>query len=375
MGSLYRRSTKGNWQAQYTDHTGKLAQKSTKTRDKKTAAQILAYWETESAKRISGMIDPSVERIQKQSLRPIDDHKAEWIRSLESKGNAEVHTDRHASRLQAIIDYCGWIIAADITPESLDRFTASLRMRNRSNQTVAHYVQAAKQFTRWLTRTNRLSRNPLETSTKPNPNADRRRIRRMLLPAEWIWLKKVSADRSVLYELAIQTGLRSGELRSLHPGHLQLTGKHPHVLVRSAETKDSEIARQYLTRDFAVALASRNPANRQAVFDLPDAHYMAKMIRDDLQVARAAWIDRPESSKEDAESDFLLAKNDAGENLDFHALRHTCGSWLAIEGVHPKVIQTVMRHKSITLTMDTYGHLFPNSEPEAIEKLGKYLCQ
>lgn len=40
-----------------------------------------------------------------------------------------------------------------------------------------------------------------------------------------------------------------------------------------------------------------------------------------------------------------------------------------MRGVHPKTIQTVMRHKTITLTMDTYSHLFPEAEPEAINQL------
>ncbi len=35
-------------------------------------------------------------------------------------------------------------------------------------------------------------------------------------------------------------------------------------------------------------------------------------------------------------------------------------------GAHPKVIQSVMRHGSITLTMDTYGHLFPGQEADAV---------
>lgn len=36
---------------------------------------------------------------------------------------------------------------------------------------------------------------------------------------------------------------------------------------------------------------------------------------------------------------------------------------------HPKVIQTVMRHGTITLTMDTYGHLFPGQTENAPKKL------
>ena len=38
-------------------------------------------------------------------------------------------------------------------------------------------------------------------------------------------------------------------------------------------------------------------------------------------------------------------------------------------GAHPKVVQQVMRHGSITLTMDTYGHLFPGQEVAAVAGL------
>ena len=79
------------------------------------------------------------------------------------------------------------------------------------------------------------------------------------------------------------------------------------------------------------------------------------------------------SRHEQASSDFLAETNSAGERYDFHALRHTCGAWLAFARIHPKAIQTIMRHATITLTMDTYGHLFPSMEAEAIAKLGEIM--
>lgn len=35
---------------------------------------------------------------------------------------------------------------------------------------------------------------------------------------------------------------------------------------------------------------------------------------------------------------------------------------------HPKAVQALMRHSSITLTMDTYGHLFPGQEAETVAR-------
>lgn len=373
MGTLYRRSSKGNWHAEYTNHAGKRIQRSTRTANRKVAQQLLAHWEIEEAKRIGGMIDPQLERVAQQSLRPIADHVKEFMASLESAGRSKVHRDRTKKRIDAIADHAGWHTASDITAESVERYAAYLREQKRSNQTVAHYLQAAKQLTRWMYRTDRLRADPLKTISKPNPKTDRRWTRRMLLPAEWPWLRDAAGQRAVIYQLAIETGLRSSEVRSLRPSQIH-QGKHPYVTVKSGDTKDAKAARQYITVDLAGKLKRHKPRSKDQLFELPPDYDMADMVRGDLARARATW-EKTQAKKTVKESDFLLPGNDAGEWFDFHSLRHTCGAWLAIQGVHPKTIQTVMRHKSITLTMDTYGHLFPGAEPEAISKIGDLMRQ
>lgn len=50
------------------------------------------------------------------------------------------------------------------------------------------------------------------------------------------------------------------------------------------------------------------------------------------------------------------------DGTKFHALRHTYASLLIAANESPKVIQVRLGHSSITETMDTYGHLYPNSE-------------
>ena len=42
--------------------------------------------------------------------------------------------------------------------------------------------------------------------------------------------------------------------------------------------------------------------------------------------------------------------DDSGRYADFHCFRHTTGSLLAANGVHPKVAQILMRHCDINLT-------------------------
>src|ERR1700750_3412790 len=46
----------------------------------------------------------------------------------------------------------------------------------------------------------------------------------------------------------------------------------------------------------------------------------------------------------------------------FHDLRHFYASTLIAATLNPKVIQARLAHATITETMDTYGHLFPDAE-------------
>ena len=121
-------------------------------------------------------------------------------------------------------------------------------------------------------------------------------------------------------------------------------------------------------------------APKAPVFGMPDKTKVAGMLRADLAEARHQWLleatGRPDEYAQREQSDYLSDVNHEGEVFDFHCLRHTCGAWLAMAGVYPTVVQSVMRHGSITLTMDTCGHLFPGQESDAVARLGGMLsCQ
>ncbi len=59
----------------------------------------------------------------------------------------------------------------------------------------------------------------------------------------------------------------------------------------------------------------------------------------------------------------------------FHSLRHVCASLLIESGLPPKRIQTIMGHSSVSMTFDTYGHLFddPALVDDAFAKIGRGL--
>ncbi|HXA90156.1 MAG TPA: site-specific integrase [Mycobacterium sp.] len=48
------------------------------------------------------------------------------------------------------------------------------------------------------------------------------------------------------------------------------------------------------------------------------------------------------------------------QGVRIHDLRHTCASLAISAGANVKVVQRLLGHKTAVLTLDRYGHLFPD---------------
>ena len=46
-------------------------------------------------------------------------------------------------------------------------------------------------------------------------------------------------------------------------------------------------------------------------------------------------------------------------HIRFHDLRHTCATLLLSKGVHPKFVQELLGHATISITLDRYSHVIP----------------
>jgi hypothetical protein len=107
------------------------------------------------------------------------------------------------------------------------------------------------------------------------------------------------------------------------------------------------------------------------VFRLPSES--AAMLREEMAAARAAWIgeavDDSTARHDREQSRFLTPEDDDGRVADFHAIRHSTGAWASRAGASPKQVQRLMRHSTITLMLDTYGHLLPDEERATVNLL------
>jgi integrase len=56
----------------------------------------------------------------------------------------------------------------------------------------------------------------------------------------------------------------------------------------------------------------------------------------------------------------LLLKRAGLPDIRWHDLRHTCATLLLSRGTHPKYVQLLLGHASITMTLDRYSHWIPS---------------
>jgi integrase len=57
----------------------------------------------------------------------------------------------------------------------------------------------------------------------------------------------------------------------------------------------------------------------------------------------------------------------------WYDLRHTCGSFLVAEKVHPRVAKEILRHTRISTTMELYAHVMEEDAIEATDKVAGIL--
>src|SRR5215218_5434088 len=59
--------------------------------------------------------------------------------------------------------------------------------------------------------------------------------------------------------------------------------------------------------------------------------------------------------------------------IRFHDLRHTCATLLLSRGTQPKIVQEMLGHANIAMTMDTYSHVLPDMQEKAVNAMDDVL--
>ena len=202
MASIFKRQGKGSYVVAWFDHEGRRRQKSTRTTDKSAATRIANKIEADTALRRDGVVDPQLDAICDESRRSVESHLVDFENKMKAGGRKAKHIDTTSGIIRAIAEDGQWASVADISADAVNQYAGTLKAQGRSAQTIKNHLTAIKGFSKWLANNHKLPRDPLASVSKPNPKADRRRERRMLLPDEWSWLQATAPDGPERYGIA-----------------------------------------------------------------------------------------------------------------------------------------------------------------------------
>lgn len=59
--------------------------------------------------------------------------------------------------------------------------------------------------------------------------------------------------------------------------------------------------------------------------------------------------------------------------MRFHGLRHSAATILLTMGVSPNVVQEILGHNDIKITLGIYGRVLPGMRGQAMERMGEAL--
>jgi integrase len=329
-----------------------------------------------------GLLDTRSVAANKPLAKHIDDFQA----ALSATGTTKKHAETTGHRVRQVVNACSFRFWGDIDATAIESHLAERRDKQTlAAQTSNYYVASVKQFCRWMVKNRRATQSPVEHLQRVNAESDRR-IERRALSVDEVRLLLTAAklraglpevpgtERALVYRLALETGLRSNEIRSLTRGSFSFGDTLSTVTVEAGNSKrrrrDELPLRAETVKELKAHLDGKLHDTR--AFSLPRGDEMAEMLRADLAAARAAWLKAAESPDERAKrrkSSFLAAVDDAGRVVDFHGLRHTFITNLARSGVHPTVAQRLARHSDPKLTLMRYTHVELSEQQEALALL------
>jgi integrase len=211
--------------------------------------------------------------------------------------------------------------------------------------------------------------NPAQRPSRYIRTGDRREKIDFLAPEEGrILLEAAKAHRPRHYPIlatALYTGARQGELLALQWGDIDWHGKF--IEIRRANWR---------------GIISTPKSGKGRRVDLADhlagilSEHRRTLTEEALKKGRQMpeWVfPSEEGTALDAANfrkTFLLCLKKAGlRAIRFHDLRHTFASWLIANGESLAYVKDQMGHHSIQITVDTYGHLIPGANRQAVNRL------
>lgn len=220
-------------------------------------------------------------------------------------------------------------------------------------------------------------RNVTEAVKAPRPQS--KEVRPLGLEGVRLLLEAARGNRlEAIYVLAITSGMRQGELLGLKWEDLDLESGMLSVRRSLSITKDGPTldapknakSRRNIKLTTSAAESLRRHRTRQN-----EERLRLGSLWEDEDLVFPGEAGQPMRPWTLLGGSFrrLLKASGLPETTRFHDLRHTCATLLLLRGVHPKFVQELLGHATISITLDTYSHVLPSMGDQASKAMEEAL--
>jgi len=308
-----------------------------------------------------------------QRMPTVGNYLTNWLQTY-AKVNckASIYEEYKRAVEGQLVPSVGHKLLDALKREDLKQFIAKCVEDGKSRSTIRNYLAPLKSAYFQAVEDGMLTVNPVTRVSRLCKEAKAGKDAMQPLTRKEVntLLGKVQEKKPSLHPLllcAVRTGLRRGELIGLQWGDVDLHSRF--LMVRRAIVRNRMgVPKSGKVR--RVDLSGQLAATFQQLKELRELEAMAKgeTLQPDAWVFLSPKGDRVD--ERNLETAWAKCLKDAGiRQVRFHDLRHTFASLLIEQEAHPKYIQEQMGHSSIQVTMDTYGHLFPNRNRGLVDRL------
>lgn len=349
---IYRQKRSKKWRVRFSVNLIKY-DRPLYTEDREVAEVKARQLKREIEHELAGLCPPK--KLRDAAATPLHELHSDWLAIGLSPDVKEKHRNYCHSRPLKVFKECGWRYLRDVTPISFQKWLNDNRRAGLHQKTLNEYRGHLFSFLGWLKDQGMIADNPLRT-IKPMklPTSDSKRalspeeLRRLCEAAPWY--------RRCLYVFAAHTGLRRVEMRELTWNRIHLDGDVPCMELDPTTTKNGKRDLLPLLPDVVDALRElrqKSPSYRDKVFYKGITEN--RRLRSDMEHAGIPLLDS------------------RGRRIEFHSFRRTFATILANSNVSPSVAKKMMRHASISLTLELYADHHLIATVEEMQKVPRLL--
>ena len=315
----------------------------------------------------------------------VGDYLREWNAAMRPNVGGRTHERNTGIIEQHLIPALGPLKLAELRPLHIQKLLTAWQQpgpdgRPRWSQaTLRKHYHTLHRALRDAVRLQFIAINPADSVEVPRISGQTRKIKVLSEAQTAELLRRAAGNRLQLPMLvAVSSGLRRGELLALRWSDVDFEAGALRVEQAVEETgaglrlkspKTARSRRRVPLPTQTMAALKRHKAAQDALRLQVGPAYHADL---DLVLATPDGSPWFPSNLDRAWRNFRRGLPDDLQ-IRWHDLRHSHASQLLAHGVHAKIVSERLGHASIGITLDTYSHLLPGLQEEAVAKLEESL--